>query len=82
MSKEFSVEIFALAVGASSSNEVGGVNHELEIISEANLLYLPIQACKGNYYIKLIKFHKSNYYTINTTQVYFLPLYMSNALEQ
>ena len=46
MSRDFSIEIFALAVGASSSNEVGGVSYELEITTEANLLHLPVTACK------------------------------------
>lgn len=46
MSREFIVEIFALAVGASTSIEVGGVSYELEIITEANLLHVPVKACK------------------------------------
>ena len=45
MSRKFQVEIFALAVGASSHNEMGMVYHELEIDSESNMLRLPIQAC-------------------------------------
>ena len=52
MSREFCVEIFALAIGATSSNEVGGVSYEMEIITEANMLYLPVKACKyANRYI-------------------------------
>ena len=50
MSREFHVEMFALAVGASSSNEVGGIYHELEITTETSLLHLPIQACRFNNY--------------------------------
>ena len=46
MSREFTVEIFALAIGASTSNEVGGVSYEIEITTEANLLYVPVKACK------------------------------------
>lgn len=44
MKVEIKVEIFAMAIGASSSNGVGTVEHPLEVTTETSILHLPIQA--------------------------------------
>lgn len=44
MKAEMKVEIFAMAIGASSGNGVGTVEHLLEITTETSILHLPIQA--------------------------------------
>ena len=45
MSRQFDVEIFALAVGSTSKEEMGTVYHELEITTETSVFHLPIRAC-------------------------------------
>lgn len=44
MSRQCEVEIFAIAVGVVGRNGTGYVNHDLEVISEANILQIPIRA--------------------------------------
>lgn len=44
MKAEIKVEIFAMAIGSSSCNGVGTVEHLLEITTETSILHLPIQA--------------------------------------
>jgi len=44
MKADIKVEIFAMAIGAPSTNGVGTVEHLLEITSETSILHLPIQA--------------------------------------
>ena len=57
MKAEMKVEIFAMAVGASSGNGVGTVEHLLEITTETSILHLPIQASilstiMSNYFVR------------------------------
>ncbi len=44
MSRNFDVEIFAIAVGVVGECGEGAVRHELEIVTETSSFYLPIQA--------------------------------------
>lgn len=44
MSKSLIVEIFAMAVGVVGECGVGSVQHEVEIVSEAAVMYLPVKA--------------------------------------
>ena len=44
MSKTLVVEIFAMAVGVVGECGVGSVQHEVEIVSEATVMYLPVKA--------------------------------------
>ena len=44
MSRQCDVELFAIAVGVVGSTGTGHVDHELEIVSEANILQIPIRA--------------------------------------
>ena len=43
MSREFDVEIFAIAVGVVGERGEGAVRHDLEIITETSTLHLPIE---------------------------------------
>ena len=44
MSRQIEVEMFAIAVGAVGSSGTGFIKHDLEIISEANILQIPVRA--------------------------------------
>ena len=44
MSRSLVVEIFAMAVGVVGECGVGSVQHEVEIVSEATVMYLPVKA--------------------------------------
>ena len=44
MSTVLDVEIFAVAVGAVGESGVGHVAHHVEIVTETDLLYLPVTA--------------------------------------
>lgn len=46
MQTTFNVEIFAIAVGVEGNcGGVGQISHHLEIITETDILYLPVIAC-------------------------------------
>ncbi|WAR08114.1 SPG17-like protein [Mya arenaria] len=44
MKVEVDVEIYAIAVGAEGETGVGAIRHELEIVTETDVLFLPITA--------------------------------------
>ena len=44
MKAEIDVEIYAIAVGAEGESGVGSIRHELEIVTETDVLFLPITA--------------------------------------
>ncbi len=44
MSRDFDVEIFAIAVGVVGEHGEGAIRHDLEIVTETSTLYLPIEA--------------------------------------
>lgn len=46
MQTTFDIEIFAIAVGVEGNcGGVGQISHHLEIITETDILYLPVVAC-------------------------------------
>lgn len=59
MSRQCEVEVFAIAVGVVGNSGTGYINHDLEIVSEANMLQIPIQAN--------ILSSDSNYYRVHYT---------------
>ena len=44
MSVTFDIEIFAVAVGVDGNTGVGQVSHFIEIITETDMLYFPVNA--------------------------------------
>jgi len=44
MEKPMDIEIYAIAVGVEGDSGVGTINHQLEIITESDILHLPISA--------------------------------------
>ena len=44
MSRQCEVEMFAIAVGVVGTSGTGYVTHDLEVISEANVLQIPVRA--------------------------------------
>lgn len=44
MKAEVDVEIYAIAVGVEGETGVGFIRHELEIITETDVIFLPITA--------------------------------------
>lgn len=44
MKTEIDVEIYAIAVGVEGETGVGSIRHELEIVTEADIIFLPITA--------------------------------------
>lgn len=44
MSVEVKIEVYAIAIGVVGDYGVGRIDHQLKIISESDILYLPIVA--------------------------------------
>lgn len=44
MKTELNLEIYAIAVGVEGESGVGSISHELEIVTETDVLFLPISA--------------------------------------
>lgn len=44
MDVKLNVELYAIAVGVEGDSGVGTINHQLEITTEAEIIYLPITA--------------------------------------
>ena len=44
MVRQCEVELFAIAVGVVGNSGTGYVNHDLEVVSEANILQIPVRA--------------------------------------
>lgn len=44
MKTEIDVEIYAIAVGVEGETGVGSIRHELEIVTEADIIFLPVTA--------------------------------------
>jgi hypothetical protein len=44
MKTEIDVEIYAIAVGVEGETGVGSIRHELEIVTETDIIFLPIIA--------------------------------------
>ena len=44
MSVSLSIEIFAMAVGVEGSCGIGQVSHHIEIVTETDVIYLPVIA--------------------------------------
>ena len=44
MESKLEVEIYAIAVGVEGDSGVGTINHQLEIVGEADIIHLPIRA--------------------------------------
>ena len=44
MKRELNLEIYAIAVGVEGESGVGSVSHDLEIVTETDVLFLPISA--------------------------------------
>jgi hypothetical protein len=44
MNTKLDVEIFAIAVGVSGESGIGSIGHHVEIVSETDIIYLPVTA--------------------------------------
>ena len=44
MSIVFDIEIFAVAVGVEGQSGIGQISHHIEIVTETDVLYLPVIA--------------------------------------
>ena len=44
MKAELDVEIYSIAVGVEGETGVGSIRHDLEIVTETDVLFLPIHA--------------------------------------
>jgi len=44
MKAEIDVEVYAIAVGVEGETGVGSIRHELEIVTETDVIFLPITA--------------------------------------
>lgn len=44
MKAEVDVEVYAIAVGVEGETGVGSIRHELEIVTETDVIFLPITA--------------------------------------
>ena len=44
MKAELRLELYAIAVGVEGESGVGTISHALEIVTETNILHVPIQA--------------------------------------
>ena len=44
MTRKCDVELFAVAVGVVGSSGTGYISHNLEVVSETNILQIPVQA--------------------------------------
>ncbi len=44
MKTEINLEMYAIAVGVEGENGVGSISHDLEIVTETDVLFLPISA--------------------------------------
>ena len=45
LSRHIEVQVFAMAIGSTSHDQVGSLYHELMVTTETSILYLPIKAC-------------------------------------
>ena len=44
MNTKLDIEIFAIAVGVSGESGIGSIGHHIEIVSETDIIYLPVTA--------------------------------------
>ncbi len=44
LTRKLSVEVFAMAVGATGDQNCGQVSHDLEIVTETDVMHIPITA--------------------------------------
>ena len=44
MKVELTLELYAIAVGVEGDSGVGGIDHNIEIVTETDHLYLPVTA--------------------------------------
>ena len=44
MSTQLDIEIFAVAVGVSGETGIGSIGHHIEIVSQSDIIYLPVTA--------------------------------------
>ena len=44
MKTEIDVEIYAIAVGVEGETGIGSIRHELEIVTETDIIFLPLTA--------------------------------------
>lgn len=44
MKADLNIELYAIAVGVEGETGVGSIRHDLEIVTETDVLFLPISA--------------------------------------